>query len=320
MVERKELGPGPDEVTATVTEPPSDIALVRRLPDQVASSVKDIRRGEMIFLDQKGATMDRKRFKRAVLGWKVVLYGGVSAAVALFIAGWGVLGASLYLAAASPFLYAGYRGSRRFLAISVLVRDGHLEEAQRRLDDAPSLRWRNRVGHAHASASLASHRGDYATAIGWWRKALVASKPGGDREIIRGSIARALALNGQLAEARLMHAEQRLPPDADPIFSGAIDTALVIGLCSHDPADLPPTETLHEWASLALSYSHTGPLLAMIGWAFDRLGDEEMADFLAGEVPDRLHYRHLKTWWPALQAWIDDRLARRPTRADDDAG
>ena len=313
MSEPKELVPA-----GAPAEAPSDGAIMRRLPDAVAVSARNIRDGEIVFIDEKGTAMDRRRFKRSVRGWRAFLFTGATAAAVLAFSGLPIAGAMLYLGVASPFLFHQYRGSRRLLAVAKLARDGQLAEAQRRLDDAPSLRWRNQAGHASVAGSLASHRGDHEAAIRWWRQALAWTRSPAAREMTRNSLATALALHGELAEARAVRAGRQPLPAADPIFTGAIQTDLVIGLRSTDPADLPSTETLHEWASLHLSYRHTGPQVAMLAWSFERHGDEEMADFLAGEAPARMQYHYLKTWWPALQSWLDARVARLP-KADPDA-
>jgi hypothetical protein len=226
---------------------------------------------------------------------------------ALFaLSGFWVTGALLYFGGVAPLLHSKYRGTGTLMAIETLARQGHLDEAQRRLDEASAVRRRNPVRYAIVAGNLASHRGDHVAALRWWREALPRMKQGIARELVKSYTVSALARSGDLVEARRVFADVKLPPQSDEILTGKILGELVIALHANE---LPSLELLHEWARRVLAYSHTGVELAALGWAFDRHGVDDMATFLATEAPDRMHYPYLAAWWPELQAWLDARIA-----------
>ena len=282
----------------------SDEAIVRRYGESIARSAKDIQPGEAVFVDRHGVAFGRPRFARIVSAWKVGIYGASIGGAVLMISGSFVPGALLYLAGATPGLVAKYRGTAKLMAIEVIVRQGHLDEGQRRLDAATELRRRNPVAYCSLAGKLASHRGDYATALMWWREAFPRSN-GLRREMLKLSITKALLLGGRTEEARREFEAVRFPEGSDEVLTGQSLTRVMFVLC--DSSSEPPEDELHTWARRALEYSHTGVELAAIGWAFERSGDEDMARFLASEAMDRTHYPYLATWWPALQRWLDGR-------------
>jgi hypothetical protein len=157
------------------------------------------------------------------------------------------------------------------------------------------------------AGNLASHRGEYETAIKWWREAFARDK-GLSRELLKVAIARALILSGRMVEATRENDSIRFPSDADDVLTGQVLTRIMFAL--HDDRATLSTDELHDLARRALEYSHTGVELAALGWAFERAGDADMAELLAGEAPERMHYPYLATWWPALQQWLDGRSRR----------
>jgi tetratricopeptide (TPR) repeat protein len=282
---------------------PSDKAIVRRYSESIAKSPKDIKPGEAVFVNRLGVAFGRRRFARMAFAWKAGILGAFIGGAALVISGFWLPGALVYLTGFVPTLTSKYYGTGKLMAIDVLVRQGNLEEGQRRLDAAPELRRRNAVTYCFLAGNFASHRGDYATALTWWREALPRCK-GLRREMLTLSIAKALLLSGQVDEARREFEAAKFAPEADQILTGQSLGRVMFVLC--DPSAEPPLEEeLHDWARRALEYSHTGVEVAAIGWAFERRGDDEMARFLASEALDRIHYPYLATWWPALQQWLD---------------
>lgn len=278
---------------------PTDRALVQVA---LARTPTDIRKGEHVLLDKRGTVVGRRRFKRAVGVWGVLIWGALLSGGGLYIAGFKLVGALVYLAGTSPSLYFNnYRGGARFRRIETLARLGHLEEAQRRLDDIKHLHRRNPVRFETIAGHLASHRGEHAEALRWWRQARDRMKPGLQLELLNVASVSALALSGDDTEARRLRANLQLPSGADQVLCGVILTDLVIALTSER---LPSVEQLHDWASIVLAYSHTAIEVAAIGWAFEKHGDAGMARFMATEAPDRVHYAYLKTWWPALDEWL----------------
>jgi hypothetical protein len=288
--------------------PSSDKAIVRAFPRSIARSSKDIKRGEAVLLSRSGRAIARSRFALVVSGWRIAILGATITGAVLALSGAVIAGASLYVAGLIPLLVTRYRGDHKLIAIDMIARQGDLDEAQRRLDAAPELRRRSAVAYGWAAGSLASHRGDYASALTLWREVLPRSK-GLHQEVMRLSISQALLLSGQYAEARREFQAARLPSSSDPVLTGQSLARVMFVLC--DPsAERPSGDDLHDWARRALEYSHTGVELAALGWAFERSGDEDMACFLANEAAERMHYPYLATWWPALQQWLDARKAK----------
>ena len=285
------------------TQIPSDKAIVRRYGESIARSPKDIKPGEGVFLDRHGVALGRPRFALVVAVWRIGIFGALIGGAVLAVSGAWLAGASLYLAGMVPILDGKYRGTAKLMAIDVIVRQGHLEEGQRRFDAVPELHRRNPFLYPWLAGNLASHRGDYATALKWWREALPRAT-GVRREVTKLSISKALLLSGQIKEARLEYTAVEFPPEADEVLTGQSFAWIMFALLDPSPG-LPPEEELHDRARRALEYSHTGAELAAIGWAFERRGDEDMARFLASEALDRMHYPYLATWWPALQQWLD---------------
>jgi hypothetical protein len=275
---------------------------MRRYGDSIARSPKDIKPGEVALIDRKGVAFGRRRFARIVILWQVGICGALIGGAALAISGAWLWGATLYLAGMAPTLVTKYFGTGKLMGIDLIVRQGHLDEGQRRLDDVAGLRHRNPLWYGWVAGNLASHRGDYAAALRCWREAFPRSK-GMQRELMKLSITRALLLSGRIEEARREHAAVKFPPETDDVLTGQSLTRLMFVLC--DSSCTLPEDELHDAARRALEYSHTGVELAAIGWAFDRRGDEDMARFLASEARDRMHYPFLATWWPALQQWLD---------------
>lgn len=292
MSESKELAP----------QLPSDNAIVRRYRETIARSPKDIKPGEAVIVNSQGVAFGRPRYQRIVSAWKFGIYGALVGGVVLGISGFWLPGALLYLAGLAPVWMAKYRRTGKLMAIEVLVRQGNLEEGQRRLDAVPEARRRNSVAYCWLAGSLASHRGDYATALKWWREAFPRSKKV-LREILKLSITKALLLSDHIDEARREYEGVKFAPESDEVLTGQSLTRVMFALC--DPSSSPSEETLHDWARQALEYSHTGVEVAAIGWAFERRGDEDMARFLAAEATTRLHYPYLATWWPSLHQWLD---------------
>ena len=302
----------PGESKELAHQVPTNEAIIRRYADAIAKSPTNIQRGEAVLLDRHGVAFGRGRYTRLVNVWRAAIYGGLVGSVALALTGAWLPAALLYVGIASPLWLVNYRGTGKLMAIDVIVRQGQLEEGQRRLDAVPELRRRNPAVYGWIAGRMASHRGDHAGAIKWWREALPRMK-GVFREIIKLSIVKALALDGQIKEAKVMVGDVQLPREAVQVVSGHVLARIILAL--HDPDGLPQGDELHEWSRMALAYSHAGVELTALAWAFERAGDDDMARFLVSEAVDRMHYPYLATWWPALQHWFDD---HKPKAGDAD--
>ncbi len=279
---------------------PSNRDILRRYADGIATSPLDIKRGEAVFVDKNGVPFGQKGFRRRVLAYKAMIFaaGGVSGL--LLFSGAVIPALGVYLVAIAPSLAVKYRGTGALMAIDVLARRGQLDEAQKRLDAVPHLRARNPVWWARLSGNIASHRGQHEVAIAFWREGAARAK-GLARELMMLAIAKGLLLSGKVTEARIVLEGVKLPPEADEVLVGQLLANVMFAL----EDEMVDADQLHEWARKALAYSHTGVELAALGWAFERVGEADMAQLLAGEATERMHYPYLATWWPALQQWLD---------------
>lgn len=289
---------------------PSDKALVRGYGESIAKSSKDITSGKAVFIDERGVAIGRGRYDRLVSRWRIGIYGALIGSGLLLFSGALLPGVLLYLGAISPLVATSYRGTAKLMAIELLARQGQLEEARRRLDAAPSLRRRNPVFYCSLAGTIDSHQGHHEAALRWWREAFPRSS-GIRRELLKLKIASALLLSGRIEEARRELASVCLPPEADEVITG--QSAMHVMFALLDPSAEPPSEdALHDRARRALEYSHTGVELAAIAWSFERLGNADMARWLVGEARERMTYRYLATWWPALQQWLDEQPDAAP--------
>ena len=287
--------------------------LRRTISQSLARSPTQVERGQVVVLDKRGVAVKRSRTTHILklVGWG--LLAGQIAGPLMCLGGMWLAGAAVYLGTLSVILHAKYRGDAALIAVETLAREGNLDEAQRRFDLVPELRRRNPSAYCMLAGILASHRGEYEAAITWWREALGHAK-GLRAERLKISITKALLLLDRPREARLVFETVALPLEADEVLTTMLLVRVMFVL--YDPSPTTTNDELHAWARRALEYSHTGVELAAIGWAFERNGDEDMASFLASEAGERMHYRYLATWWPALQQWLDD----RPPKAAIDVG
>jgi hypothetical protein len=285
---------------------PTDKAVARRYKELIATSPKSMQPGQGVMLDKHGVGVGRARYGRIIGAWRIGIFATMIGAGALMATGAWIPGSILYFAGLTPALLAKYRGTSKLMAIDVIIRNGHLDAAQRRLDIVPELRRRNPVLYCTIAGNLASHRGDHAAAVTWWREAFPRSK-GLRRELFKIRITGDLLLAGRIEEARREYDSIVFPPEADLVLTRQILTRAMFMLL--DPSARPASsEELHESTRLALEYNHTGVDVAALGWCFERIGDDDMARFLASEALDRMHYPFAATWWPALRRWTDDHV------------
>lgn len=307
--------PASASTTELAKTPSSDRAILRRYGDSIARSPMAIGPGEAVLIGRAGKLFGRVGFRRRLLLWKVGVNGALLGGAGLMLAGATLPGLGLYLAGLTPTFLVRYRGTRTVLVIELLVRQGKLDEAQQRFAAAPELRRRNPAAHHRITGTLAAARGERAQALASWRQALPLCR-GLQAELIRLQITRTLLQTGQAEAARREFGNLRLPPDIDEFVYGiALTRAMFVLL---DPASAStPVEELHDWARAALAYSHTGTTLGVLGMVFARIGDDEMARFLAAEAVARAHDPYLAVTWPELHAWL---AAHAPTADAADAG
>ncbi len=124
-----------------------------------------------------------------------------------------------------------------------------------------------------------------------------------------------LARLDRIDEARAVLAE--LPadvPEGEYVRLSHYTNHLYVAFRSgrHDLDD----DELHEQAAFALGITSAAPLLALLGWAFEQIGDTDMAQLLGDEARDRHPGDLLSTPMPRLQRWLDGEDVSARARVD----
>ena len=155
-------------------------------------------------------------------------------------------------------------------------------------------------------AQCAMLRGDAALALERTREALRrrGSRPGLYNTLARMREVNCLVRLGRLEEARTCFDALGPEPAGEVPALARYTCELFLAFAEgrHTLSD----ETLHERAQFALGVTLSTPLLTGLAWAFERLGDEDMAELLASEARDRATPGFAKAL-PELAEWLDAR-------------
>ena len=303
-----------------------DRDLVAKVPARLpaARSIADARPGEVIYLDGKGRVVGPRRltyikvgawgFMGLMVGTIGVMYGvwfspiagaaaslGMAAIVGFRLRYWPAFRAGMALMAsfqweaAYPALLAlegktlpsAFRDNLQVALASLEYLLGRPQVALERVE-----RWLARHKHSTSPNRIFPMR---------WRAAS-----------LRANI---LAHLGRLDEARRQRDELaanfgRAPAPLSDFYQILLQsTNLGIAFDADGPDELPPDETLHEWARAALLRTQFGEMLVSLAWAFHRRGDDDMARHLLAEAPSRTPRSTLPTTAPRLHAWAEERRA-----------
>ena len=304
-----------------------------RLP--AARSIADAQPGEVIYLDGKGRVVGPRRlsyikmgawgFMGLMVGSIGVLYGvwfsplvgaaaslGMAAIVGFRLRHWPALRAGMALMAglqweaAYPALLAlegktlpgAFRDNLQVTLASLEYLLGRPQVALERVE-----RWLARHKHSTRPNRIFPLR---------WRAASL-------RANILGHL-------GRLDEARRQRDELaanfgRTPAPLSDFYQILLQsTYLGIAFDADAPDELPPDETLHEWARAALLRTQFGEMLVSLAWAFHRRGDDDMARHLLAEAPSRTPRSTLPSTSPRLHAWSEERRAAWALAGESDQG
>jgi hypothetical protein len=272
----------------------------------MAESPYRIGRGQFMPVDARGVPYGRSRYVRRARLYKLAVYVALAGVIVLIMADHFVPGLVLYTVVAAPILYSQYCGTAPLFEIEMLAWRGQLDEARRRFAGAGMYRTRNPAMYGWVEGVLAAHRGEHEHALLAWRSVL--PRAGSMRRAaIRQAIAKSLAIQGKHVEAERELDGIALPEGADEILFGSLLARLVV--IAANPAAKARSEQLHDWMRQLLEYNHTGVELACIAMIAERQGDTETTELAASEARERMHYPYVPTWWPAMQAWLDDHAA-----------
>jgi len=290
---------------------------------RIADNLEQAGPRDLVHVDGTGRVRSRARTRVISIAY----WGALAALVALE----GYLG---YLLLGTPGLsigavlgsYVGWVGSRVVLlrsGLGLLTRS-KLDEADRLFDRVTRSPLTPRRLKARAWGGLAyaaSLRGDPERALAHLRVRLR----------LQGRSERALALVARHSEVKLLarlgrtaEARQALAalPEEEPAGGYALlshhTTHAYLAFCEgrHQLDD----EQLHRMASFALGITSAAPLLALLAWAFEQNGDDEMRQLLLAEAKDRHPGDLLSKTMPGLQRWMDGvRVRVVDSEAEDEA-
>ncbi len=289
-------------------EPPSERSLANDLPSA--------RPDQLIAIDRKGEVQSAARYRWRVRFW----YGSIIGMVAFLNAYVWLIGGPVGLLASGPFaLWAGHVlwRTRQLKHASLLIQDMRLEEARQEAGACARNRWLPAAYRGLAETTLctiARYEGQDALALEHLRRArkLLRKKMVQRRILDFGEVAILVNL-GELSEARRCLEHRREGADGEVYRLVRITAELYLALAEGRHAFEEPQ--LHEWGRYALGLTVGAPLLGLTGWAFERLGDADMAAHLFSESADRWHPR-FDNLLPRLHAVMRPHLARVQARAE----
>jgi len=284
----------------------------------MANDLASARPTQLIAVDRKGKVQTVARYRWRMRAWYTYIIGLVGF---LNVYVWLVAG-PLGLLGSGPFtLWAGHVlwRARQLKHAGALVQDMRLDEAEHAARACAESRWVPRAYRGMAESTLctiARYRGADALALEHLRRARkLLHKKMIQRKVLDFAEVAILVNLDQIEEARACLAERREGERGEVDRLAMITAELYLALAEgHHEFD----ETkLHEWGRYALGLSVGAPLLCLTGWAFRRLGDQDMAEHLLTEAADRWHplYDNLV---PRLRPLMLPYLERDGSRADAD--
>ena len=276
-------------------------------PLRVADSLAEAGPRDLVHIDRKGKVVTGGRARIIRVGYWGLLTSLVGAEAYLGYTAFGVLGLSVAAALGGyvAFVFTRVAHLRRGLG---LLLSSSLDEAEAAFERVATGRFTPRRMRARGLGGLsavARLRGRPELALKRLRQSLLLRRRGGAlAEAARHTEAQLLARLGRVQEARAVLAEASpdIPEGEYPRLT--YHTAeLYIAFC--DGRHQLDDDELHERASFALGITSAAPLLALLAWAFEQRGDDDMRQLLLDEAKDRHPGDLLSGPMPRLQRWLD---------------
>jgi len=280
---------------------------------KLSPSLARANRDEFVFVGRHGQVLSPARYRvqrAAALGLAgVAALGGVAFSI-IVGAPWLAL---LYVAS---LVYGGnvWRRSEQLKRGAALLAADRLEEAEQTLlplTRAPlvtqtvrALAWQNLAG-------ISLRRGEPELALAQVRRcqqlfrAIWWAPLGPWRWINRFSEVQILAQLGRVEEGRKIYAEMRSAPSGEYFALLRMNAELMLAFAEGDPSSLP--DDLHPWVTTALSTTSAELALAVLGWAYERRGEPDMAVHLVEQALDRIDPSLFARTFPRVWAWIQRR-------------
>ncbi|ACY18515.1 hypothetical protein [Haliangium ochraceum] len=283
---------------------------------KLARSLEEARVGEVMMLDQNGNVLSPGRIRWIwARSWMTAgTMGaalGVSSALLLgsVVAGGATVG--VYLGA---FLWQ-LRHRLALRRVLSLCASGRREEAQAALDalEQQRLPVHYRPILDMLSGNLAFLQGRFAVALGHYESVIERYRPpeGGHAHpiywICSFNRVQLLASSGDVERARALRTELDAAPRGAYFEMDRMLTDLLLAFHAGEPDSLEGD--LYEWAKAALKTNRFGLNVVLLGWAFHRRGDDDMARMMLREAPERLTGHFLADSAPRVHAWFEAKRA-----------
>ena len=292
---------------------------------RVSSSLDTAKPGEVLLLDDQGRVLGPKAMRKAtVVGWGVVgsVVGVGAGAIGVLVS---PIAGLVVGAMTMGFLVWQLRHGRDFQRALALASAGRRDEAFAIVQELERRQLGNQFPPFidYLAGKLEWQRGHGEEALRRYDRALSAlgrmrGRGRGMYWICTFDRVQLLAATGQLEQARAARQELEEAPRGDYFAMELALTDLMIAFHAGEPASLPGDEELYEWAKAALRTSRFGASVVLLAWAFDRRGDQDMAEHMLREAPARLETEFLAETTPKLHAWLEERLAAvAPDERDD---
>jgi len=280
----------------------------------VAESSRKARPGEIVMVDAGGRELGKlgtRRLERTV----AAMFATVGAIIGLAL--YGPLGAVVGGVAGLIAIRSGKRSVQPYLAAHSQLLRGDLDGAEAAIHAlSPPTRGPRAILAASTLGWVAFGRGDLPRAEQLFERVIELS---GRNHVLRlqvqSGLADVVARRGDLGRARAVRDAMVVPEGSSPIFEiSRLALDLTFAILEHTEAALDE-DVLDRCERLALELEHTSALLAKLARVRAARGDDDLADHLAREARERFAWCPM-SYWPELDAWLTDRLARPRPAAD----
>lgn len=286
---------------------------------ELASSLKDAKAGQMVVLGRDGDVLSpRGRFVAGLRqATPVALAAGIAGGIATAVTGASLAPALLTVGAATAgyalWNRARWKPYRRVLALVNAHRYADAKALLSSILESPPrggrvflllelARITKRVGETQAAlthyqtvSAITERSGKPARRTYYW--------------LARCGVGACLAVLDRPAEAAAIRAELSDAPSGDFFTTWRRYLTMRIAFSRREWSGGADAE-LYDWAKDALATNLLGTSLALLVWAFEQAGDEDMARHLLSETPSRLIGSNLESADLALADYLRDAWTR----------
>jgi len=285
---------------------------------RIADKLTSLQADQQVYIDRDGRVVDRKFRRRRY----AVYFGGLGAACTI----------ALVLNPAFGLVYTGVLGAmvaRRFRRaaqverIPRLIRAQRFEEAERELA-ALEQRGQRAFG-AYGRCLIACHRGQLDAALAEARRCEGLTRDRPRFQTLHWNaqflLASLLLEQGLFGEGEAAVEAAMKAPDGEYYATLKLGLAVLRAFVTDQPESLGSDDELHDRVRVALRYNHDGMTVALLGWAYERRGDADMAAHMVAEAPARFLWgaELIERMHPRVWTWLGPKLAELAARGEDEA-